>query len=322
MEKETPLVSIIIPVYNGEKYLDECIQSAINQTYKNIEVIIVNDGSTDGSLAVINRYAGTDERVKCVNKTNEGLVKARKTGVSLTTGKYVQHLDSDDILCADAIEILLNKAEQTGADVVSFPFILRDGEENKLAEFFDPEEAPGVEYIRRYLNFQGYWTVWSKFHLRSLYSNPIEEIDISFGEDLVLTTQLLYYSKKVVSVDRPLLYYRVLPNSMSNSMSERNYEDLNAYLQWTFHFIEKIGLKEEFKQDLAYFHLKGIFLKRRWGKVGDVYRDLKYVVEYLRLFPELRNSLPRREQKIVALYELCGCLGYLKIWYYKRKGKF
>ncbi len=321
MNEKKSLVSVIIPVYNGEKYLEECIQSVINQTYKNIEVIVVNDGSTDGSLSIIYRYAEKDGRIKYVNKANEGLVKARKTGLSLAVGKYIQHLDSDDILCADAIEILLNKAEQTGADVVSFPFVFRDGEENEFAEFFDPDEAPGVEFIRRYLNFKGYWMVWSKFHLRSLYSNPIETIDISFGEDLVLTTQLLYYSEKVVSVDIPLLYYRVLPASMSHSMSERNYRDMNAYLRWILGFMERVGWKEVLKKDLGYFHLKTIFRRRQWGKVWDVYRDLKYVVEYLRLFPEFRDSLSGRERKIVNLYEKCSCLAYFKMWYYKRKRK-
>lgn len=321
MNKEFPLVSIVIPVYNGEKYLEECIQSVINQTYKNIEVIIVNDGSTDGSLSIIHRYAEKDGRIKYVNKANEGLVKARKTGLSLAVGKYIQHLDGDDMLCPHAVETLLAKAEQTGADIVSFPFFFCKGEKRDLSEDFGLKETTGIEYIRQLLNLRGYWSVWSKFHLRSLYSNPIEAIDVSLGEDLVLTTQLLYYSGKVVSVDIPLLYYRVLPDSMSHSMSERNYRDMNAYLQWILGFMERVGWKKELEKDLAYFHLKTIFQRRQWGKVWDVYRDLKYVVEYVGLFPEFRDSLSGREQKIVNLYEKCSCLAYFKMWYYKRKGK-
>ena len=99
-----PLVSVIIPVFNTEKYIEDCIFSVINQNYSRLEIIIVNDGSTDGSRSIIQKYMEVDRRIVCIDKKNEGLPLARKTGILKANGKYIQHLDSDDTLIDGAIE--------------------------------------------------------------------------------------------------------------------------------------------------------------------------------------------------------------------------
>ena len=97
-----PCVSVIIPVYNIEKHLEKCLDSVIGQTLKNIEIIVVDDGSTDNSPRIIDRYARTDSRIVAIHKANEGLAYARKSGIEAAHGKYVQHLDGDDFLEPDA----------------------------------------------------------------------------------------------------------------------------------------------------------------------------------------------------------------------------
>ena len=99
-----PSVSVIIPVYNIEKHLEKCLDSVIGQTLKDIEIIVVNDGSTDNSLDIITQYARKDSRIVIVDKPNEGLAYARKSGIEAAHGKYVQHLDGDDFLEPDACE--------------------------------------------------------------------------------------------------------------------------------------------------------------------------------------------------------------------------
>ena len=118
MEKESPLVSVIIPVYNAHNSIAKTLQSVINQTYTNLEIVVVNDGSTDESLDIIKTYAVEDPRIVVFDKQNEGLVQARKSGIDIATGKYIQYLDSDDIMHEDAITRLVNKAEETQADMV------------------------------------------------------------------------------------------------------------------------------------------------------------------------------------------------------------
>ena len=115
-------VSILIPVYNVERYLDECLKSVINQTYKNIEVIIVNDGSTDNSLSIIRKFTEIDIRIKVINQNNKGLSNARNVALKEATGEYVFYLDSDDYLTVNCIKVLVEKIKLDNSDMVMFDY--------------------------------------------------------------------------------------------------------------------------------------------------------------------------------------------------------
>ena len=116
-------ISVIIPVYNVEKYLSECLDSIVNQTLKEIEIICVNDGSTDNSLSILKEYAFKDNRIKIINKENEGQGYARKVGLDSATGKYILFCDSDDYYAElTAFEKLYNCAEDKETDLVTFDF--------------------------------------------------------------------------------------------------------------------------------------------------------------------------------------------------------
>ena len=113
-----PLVSIIIPIYNSETFLDKCVQSALNQSYKNIEVILVNDGSIDSSGEICDNYAFIDNRVKVIHKNNGGLVSSRKTGLIASTGEYILYIDGDDWIELNLIEYYVKQIIEHNADVV------------------------------------------------------------------------------------------------------------------------------------------------------------------------------------------------------------
>ena len=113
------LVSIIIPVYNVEKYVSECVNSVLSQDYKNIEIVIINDGSTDNSLEICKRIADSDSRVKVYTKKNGGLSDARNVGIKLSKGEYLLFLDSDDYISRNCVSIMLNAALKSNADIVS-----------------------------------------------------------------------------------------------------------------------------------------------------------------------------------------------------------
>lgn len=119
-ENQSEKVSIVVPVYNTEKYLDECLESAENQTYKNLEIICVNDGSTDGSLTILENHAKKDERIVIISQENQGLSGARNTGMSVATGKYIYFLDSDDVLLPYAMEKAVELLEKHDADALNF----------------------------------------------------------------------------------------------------------------------------------------------------------------------------------------------------------
>ena len=128
-----PIVSIIVPIYNVEKYIDRCMRSLLQQTLRDIEIIMVDDGSPDNCPAICDVYARKDVRVKVIHKKNGGLSDARNAGLDVATGEYVAFIDSDDYTSIDAYEILYNKAKETNADIVYAGFTMQnsDGTENK-----------------------------------------------------------------------------------------------------------------------------------------------------------------------------------------------
>ena len=217
----SPLVSIIICVYNGEKYLERCLQSAMSQSYKNIEIIVVNDGSMDNTPVIIENYVKLDCRIIVISKQNGGISEARRIGVNRARGKYIQYLDCDDVLMSNAIGCLVNRAEETQADVVVAPFFFCEDGGRKESDSMEFEQMSGIEYLKCILCSRAYWAMWTKFHLRSLYDEGIERLGISFGEDVALSTQILVRSGKVVSINTPILDYYVYSSSVSHDLGER-----------------------------------------------------------------------------------------------------
>lgn len=132
---ESPMVSIIIPIYNVEKYLRECVDSVTGQTYRNLQIILVDDGSTDSCGQICDAYSSKDARIVVVHKDNGGLSDARNAGLSLAGGEFILYLDSDDYLDLNAVEILIASQKNTGADIVlgNFYYTYPDYEETAAA---------------------------------------------------------------------------------------------------------------------------------------------------------------------------------------------
>lgn len=320
---ESPLVSIVMPVYNRERYVEESIRSALHQTYRNIEIIVVNDGSTDNSLQIIENLQRQDNRVICISKSNQGLPLARKTGIEKASGKYIQHLDADDTLINDAIERLVDRAEETNADIISAPFFFcYPDKEPVLSANIPFTEITNVAYYRAILDEKAYWSVWSNFQKRSLYQYPIETVAaISLGEDAILMTQLIFYANKIVSVTDPILNYNRHEASMTYKISHSQYLQFRAYRNWIKNYLEKIGLKQTFEKDLMKMHMQSTFDGISWGYFDHTREDMKKLGKTFALHPDLKSTLTRRQRKIFASYKISAILGYLRLKYYRWKKK-
>lgn len=158
-------ISVIIPVYNVEKYIERAINSVIRQTYKNLEIILIDDGSTDNSGLICNKYAGLDERIQVIHKENGGLVSARKAGIRIATGDYVVNLDSDDWIECDAYENVVKIIEEYGVDVVAYGV-------KKEFEGFVEEQAIQLKQGR--YSKEKFWREFcSKVAETPFYSQPI-----------------------------------------------------------------------------------------------------------------------------------------------------
>ena len=202
--KNQPLVSVIIPVFNVEKYLNECIDSVISQTYKNIEIILVDDGSTDSSGKICDIYAENNSNIKVIHKENGGQSVARNTGLDLAIGKYVFFIDSDDIVLCDAVEKLLNTAEKAKSDIVFFDaYSFLDESQKQINQSYIRKykynTENGIEVLEKMLERNEYHCVlWVMlFNREFLVNTGIRLIpDISY-EDMAFTYMIMCLAKTV-----------------------------------------------------------------------------------------------------------------------------
>ena len=324
MDATFPLVSVIIPVYNTEEYIGACLDSVLNQTYKNLEIVVVDDGSTDSSSSIIEKYRQIDSRISCIHKQNAGLPLARKTGVERATGKYIQHLDSDDTLIDDAIERLVCRAEKTDADIVVAPFFFcYQGEAPQLSVNLRFEELSGEDYYREILTQHAYWSVWSNFQKRSLFQDhPIQFLpEISFGEDAVLMTQLVLYASKVAAIHEPILNYNRYITSMSFQVDDSKYRQYRFYRHWIEEYLDSRKMGGKFGKELARMHIQTTFDCIRWGRYEYMKSDMKRLIGDLNKYPDLQPLLSRKEKQLVSYFRISFLLGCYKAKSYVRKHK-
>ena len=208
MHTTTNLLSIIIPIYNIEKYLAACIESAIGQTYSNLEILLIDDGSTDKSGLICDEYAAKDTRIKVIHKQNGGLSDTRNVGIEKAKGEFVFHLDGDDYLDPDAIETLMAKQKDGDHDLV-FSDLTRIGDDGNLliSRDYDCEKYTLLNRITGDLAFPHFLA--GSLIRRDLYikHNIKAREGVNFGEDLQVLLQLIYFAKSYAKVDKPVYNY-------------------------------------------------------------------------------------------------------------------
>lgn len=201
-------VSIIVPIYNVQNYLGECLDSILNQTHKNIEIILINDGSTDDSSEIMKKYASKDNRIICINKENEGVSLTRNIGINYATGDYVCFSDADDILEKDYVDYLLNLIVMNNADISitteMFTTFQRKQVLNDIVQILTAEEA-----LISILTYKMPIGVYCKMFKRSFLGNNIRFIsNIFIGEGFNFNTMAFQRANKVVVGHKKIYFYR------------------------------------------------------------------------------------------------------------------
>ena len=218
-----PLLSVIIPVYNVEKYLRQCVDSVINQTYKNLEIILVDDGSPDNCGKICDEYAEKDKRVKVIHQLNKGLSGARNTGTEQASGEYIAFVDSDDWLDVHMYEDLFGVLNKYNLDMVRCAAFESDGNNKKVI-------APKKEYANKLFTDKEILERYFDEFLCKIVWNTIYDIKIvndiispegCQSEDNYVSGMYLYRSKRMMIIDTPLYYYRKNPESITNSGNKR-----------------------------------------------------------------------------------------------------
>lgn len=225
--EENPEISVIIPIYNVENYIEETLNSVVNQTFRNMEILCIDDGSTDGSAEILRRYAIKDSRIRIHSKENEGAGKARNVGIELSRGKYIYFMDSDDIIDPAALEICYEAAEESGLDIVLF-----EGE--AFYESQELEEAfPGYKtlYHRKkeypliysgrelYILLSENWDCFTHICMKLYRRSYIKDNRISFPENIYYEDEFfnikaMIHAEKAKVLPRNLYQRRVRENSI------------------------------------------------------------------------------------------------------------
>lgn len=287
MSQEKALISIIIPVYKVEKYLEKCIQSLINQTYENLQIILVDDGSPDNCGKICDEYAKKDHRIEVIHKSNGGLSDARNKGLEIAKGEYIGFIDSDDYIESDMYEVLYNLLKQYNADVsicnfytVSQGKIAIKNAENGIKEY------NRIEILKEVLldnNIQSY--AWNKLYKKELF----DEIKYPVGkkyEDIGTTFYLLEKCNKVVVTGKPEYYYINRQDSIVNNVTETTITDYIELIMQRYDYIEE-NIKELSSYNKDY-------LKKILKTAEQDIKNLNEVGDYTkRKYEELYNKVQK-----------------------------
>ncbi len=329
-----PLVSVIIPVYNVEKYLKECLDSVINQSYNNLEIIVVNDNSPDGSGEIANRYSKKDARVKLIHKQmNEGLNYARRDGFKKSTGEYVAFLDSDDLLHQRSIEIYVQAFSENKTDVVVAGFFDFSDDSKDIHQLVSSVEDMGEarllsskKAIMRYALLgdptfpdANYMTACGKLYSRKL----IEGIDWSKSnfrsyEDNFWTPQVLMHADRVALITNKLYFYRRDVSHTSGGSTLGNRLTGNTYNGEPVGYLEYISLLRQFYEKLSQKYdikiddeLQELYYQRSWNRLCvlidaeqlDMENNLQYVKDIWRVHQQKDWQLQQHNIELSNLLE-------------------
>lgn len=230
-----PLISVIIPVYNVSSYLSRCINSIINQSYPSLEVILIDDGSTDGSGSICDEYEAKHHSVKAVHTSNNGASYARLKGLELACGKYVTFIDSDDWIELDYIEKLYAALVGQGTLIAACDYIKHPEEEspsinrNTQSRLLDTQELH-----HRFFHYD-FWGFWGKIYDKSVFDD-IYFPKATINEDYVVMAQLFHKCKRIAYIDIPLYHYVIHGDSLSNSRIPSRMMDEWTNKLWCYRF--------------------------------------------------------------------------------------
>lgn len=276
------LISVVVPVYNVEKYLKRCVDSILTQTYTNLEVILIDDGSTDASSNICNEYVDKDRRVRVRHQQNGGLSAARNTGISIAKGDYIAFVDSDDFIHPQMIECLYKGMSENKVmlSVCGFKEVSSD---DTMENEFDENGYrvyTAKELLNMYYDYDEKKTLviaaWNKLYHRDLlltYNFPAGKL----YEDVYTTPKLLFTAEKICVNNSPLYYYFQRPDSIMHSMDSRKkfdnymdaFENMSAY-------VRKIG-DEELTSKSEVCILKATYVIERQNAVWSNKEYQRYV---------------------------------------------
>ncbi|TDQ37650.1 glycosyltransferase [Aureibacillus halotolerans] len=251
---DRPLISVIVPIYNVEKFIHKCVNSILEQSYPNLEIILVDDGSPDNCGAICDQYEQQYRHVKVVHKSNGGLSDARNAGLEVATGEYIGFVDSDDYIHKDMYNELFHHMTLTNSDIAECAVERIYADKVVAEETGEVTVLSGTQALKSHLSSEGNGymprtAVWSKLFSRKIIDR-MEGMVFPKGEiheDYLFTCKALYYSNKVCLVNK-CLYHHIYTNPSSITQSSFSSKDLYKELQYMnrMEFLKKLKLQDHF----------------------------------------------------------------------------
>ena len=305
-EQNNSKVSIIIPVYNSEKYIGRCLESVLNQTYKNIDIIVNNDGSTDHSQEIINAYKNKYKNIIAINQENMGVSKTRNKAIKLAKTKYVMFLDNDDFIDEDYIEKHLNTAEEGNYDIVLSGYKRPTQTEKIIKEVkLKEEEWSKVMII----------APWAKIYKREyLLKHNIEFLDNNIGEDIYFNLQAITLTKKIKILDYIGYNWFYNTQSISNTIHKdirkiQIYELLNS----CYNILQEKNVLKNNYELLEMYFIKIIIWLLTFSTKRLPYKTISD--EYDKIFKWLKDRFPNyKKNKLIGITKPKGEIFSVRIF--------
>ena len=314
------LITIIVPVYKVEDYLERCIESIINQTYNNLEIILVDDGSPDNCGKICDEYQIRDKRIKVIHKENGGVSAARNDGIAASTGQYIAFIDSDDYIKKEYIEKLYLNLKKNNCDISICSYVETNDNTYPVEKNKEETYIYNSEQVMEKIMYQReiYTSVWCKLFKKELFGNIVFPTESNIGEDLATVYKLITKSKKIVYSREKNYCYFQRNNSLIKSRFKKQRMNCINYVYQIVDFV-----KSEYPYILPAAHnrlfMEAIFIIIQIPKkeYKDEYQQLKGIIKKYRK-EVLKDKKSKKGYRIIALASYSG-IGIIKIIFKLKK---
>ena len=310
-------VSVVIPVYNSEKYIEKCLESVINQTYKNIEIIIINDGSKDNTGKLVKRYKEKDERIIYLEQKNNGVSSARNKAIQVSSGEYIIFVDSDDTVDKDYVKLLLSTIEKESLDIVACGYTdISVYGIIKLNDFYKDKTLIGKNDFIKYIFTGVGGTLWGKI----FKSKIIKENNIKMNEEIFMCEDMLFvlkYATKCTSFgaikEHLYNYNRINDNSISSKINFAYYNNLITVIKLIEDILVANKYSKDFIDNILSQRVKSISFNlaimqhdsKHNYKIKDKLNNIKIILDnnYYKRYKNIFNSNSLKEKILLNLFK-------------------
>lgn len=321
-----PKISVIIPVYNSIRYLRKCVESVMEQSYENLEIICIDDGSTDGAGALLDELKDRDSRLVVIHDKNHGESHARNRGLSLASGEYIAFVDCDDWIDSGMYELLITQAVKYAADISACSWYKEILTIEDAVELWSSEEVRNKkkvekscferEELARYVYerdaYRGFSYMWNKLYRREALYREGKMLrfpeDIRLGGDVIFLGEAVLNAGRACYTEEAMYHYRIRPSSASHS------ENLEGYKTWIYAYeylidlYQKEGMSEDIiryqKRFLAYHASNAAKVSHRDGKTEELRYFQKVMKDYQETYEEMNRDFPERIHQYRGILEL------------------